>query len=97
MQRVLLCSGQTSVDAVGVAMHDGDMAAQVNQVLDNLETVLREAGFQISDVVRLNYYTTDVEAFITTSAVLGKRLGEAGCRPRGRRRWNPRPGQRRWD
>ena len=61
-------------------MHDGDMAAQANQVLDNLETVLREAGFQISDVVRLNYYTTEVDGFSEAAAVVGGRLAEFGCR-----------------
>ena len=39
-QRVLLCSGQTSVDDVGNPINGGDMAAQVNKSLDNLETVL---------------------------------------------------------
>src|SRR5918997_1504805 len=58
-QRMLVCAGQTSVDAEGRPLHPGDMRAQVNQALDNLETVLGEAGFTLADVVRLNYYTTD--------------------------------------
>ena len=49
------------------------MAAQVGLALDNLETVLKEAGFSLSDVVRLNYYTTDVDAFIQTAQVWGQR------------------------
>lgn len=80
-QRVLLCSGQTSVDAEGRPVHPGDMPAQIIQTLDNLETVLNNAGLNLSDVVRLNYYTTDVDRFMEAAEVLGKRLGEAGCRP----------------
>jgi enamine deaminase RidA (YjgF/YER057c/UK114 family) len=80
-QRVLLCSGQTSVDAEGRPVHPGDMPAQITQTLDNLETVLNNAGLNLSDVVRLNYYTTDVDRFMEAAEVLGKRLGEAGCRP----------------
>ncbi len=80
-QRVLLCSGQTSVDADGRPVHPGDMPAQITQTLDNLETVLNNAGLILSDVVRLNYYTTDVDRFMEAAEVLGKRLGEAGCRP----------------
>jgi enamine deaminase RidA (YjgF/YER057c/UK114 family) len=57
------------------------MAAQVGQALDNLETVLRDAGYSLGDVVRLNYYTTDVDAFLGAAAVGGKRLAAAGCRP----------------
>ena len=38
--RVLYCAGQTSVDAAGAPLHAGDMAAQLTQAFDNLETVL---------------------------------------------------------
>jgi enamine deaminase RidA (YjgF/YER057c/UK114 family) len=57
------------------------MSAQIVQALDNVETVLREAGFNLSDVVRLNYYTTDVEAFIAAGPTLGQRLAAGNCRP----------------
>jgi enamine deaminase RidA (YjgF/YER057c/UK114 family) len=82
-ERVLHCAGQTSVDADGQAMHEGDMGAQVMQALDNLETVLSEAGFSLADLVRLNYYVTDVEAFFQAGEVYGPRLAEAGCRASG--------------
>ena len=79
-RRVLMCSGQTSVDADGTPVHVGDMAGQIGKALDNLETVLSEAGLSLSDVMRLNYYTTDVDGFIESAEVVGKRLGETGCR-----------------
>ena len=80
-ERVLFCAGQTSSDADGNPVHPGDMRAQVGQALDNLETVLRQAGFDLSQVVRLNSYTTDVDAFLGCYDVLTSRLAEAGCRP----------------
>jgi enamine deaminase RidA (YjgF/YER057c/UK114 family) len=80
-KRSLLCSGQTSVDAAGLPLHAGDMAAQIDQALANLETVLGAAGFALSDVVRLNYYTTDVDGFVAAAAAGGRRLAQAGCRP----------------
>src|SRR6187431_2330130 len=70
-ERILYCAGQTSVDAEGNPVHDTDMPAQVDQALNNLEEVLGRAGFQLSDVVRLNYYTTDVDAFIAAGEVWG--------------------------
>jgi enamine deaminase RidA (YjgF/YER057c/UK114 family) len=79
--RTLVCAGQTSVDGDGRPLHPGDMAAQIRQALANLETVLQGAGFALSDVVRLNYYTTDVDAFIASAAAGLGRLVEAGCRP----------------
>jgi enamine deaminase RidA (YjgF/YER057c/UK114 family) len=81
VERVLVCAGQTSVDADGQPLHDGDMGAQIGQALDNVETVLGEAGFELADVIRLNYYVTDVDAFIQAGEVYGAKLAQAGCRP----------------
>src|SRR5262245_3677046 len=80
-RRTLVCSGQTSVDAEGRPLHADDMAAQIRQALANLETVLGQAGFTLADVVRLNYYTTDVDAFRASAAAGLRRLVEARCRP----------------
>ena len=80
-QRTLICSGQTSVDGQGVPVHAGDMAGQIGQALDNLETVLKASDFKLSDVVRLSYFTTDVDAFVQAGHAFGPRLAKAGCRP----------------
>jgi enamine deaminase RidA (YjgF/YER057c/UK114 family) len=80
-QRVLICSGQTSVDEGGRPTHPDDMLAQLNQALDNLEDVLDAAAFQMADVVRMNYYTTDVDALLAVLDELGARLAGSGCRP----------------
>jgi enamine deaminase RidA (YjgF/YER057c/UK114 family) len=80
-ERLVVCAGQVSVDAEGNPLHAGDMRAQVAQTLDNLETVLREAGASLADVVRLTYYVTDLEAFADARPVLGERLRAEGCRP----------------
>ena len=79
--RVVLCAGQTSVDAEGNPMHTGDFRAQTALALDNLETVLGQAGFGLGDVVRLNYYVTDIQAFFGAGDVLRERFQAAGCRP----------------
>ena len=80
-KRFVFCAGQVSVDNEGNPIHAGDMAAQIHQVSDNLETVLNQAGVRVSDVARLTYYTTDIEAFSQAGGVLGERLGQGGCKP----------------
>ena len=80
-QRTIFLAGQGSVDEEGTPVHPGDMEAQLNQTLDNLETVLREAGAGLSDVVRLNIYTTDVDRFFEAFGAAAGRLAQAGCRP----------------
>jgi enamine deaminase RidA (YjgF/YER057c/UK114 family) len=81
IERLLICAGQAAIDAEGRPLHQGDMRAQFIEAMDNLETVLREAGFTLSDVMRLNYFTTDVDRFFEVYDVLGSHLAEAGCRP----------------
>ena len=80
-QRTLFCAGQTSVDEEGRPVYPEDMRAQIIQAMDNLETVLKEAGFELSDVVRLNIYTTDVDRFFEAFDAAVGRMEETGCRP----------------
>ena len=82
-ERMLICSGQTSVDENGTPLHAGDMAAQIGQALDNVETVLKQAGMDLSNVIRLNMYTTDIDAFFANYMVLAQRLAAAGCKQTG--------------
>jgi enamine deaminase RidA (YjgF/YER057c/UK114 family) len=79
--RVLTCAGQTSVNADGEALHEGDMAAQLGQALSNVETVLEQAGMTLANVVHLNLYTTDIDACLQHYPVVAERLGKADCRP----------------
>ena len=82
-ERVLFCAGQTSVDADGAPQHAGDMEAQIGLALDNLEAVLAAADMSLANVVRLNIYTTDVDAFFAGYGVALGRTQAAGVRPPG--------------
>lgn len=79
--RRLICSGQVAVDERGAPQHEGDMRAQLALALDNLETVLAGGGMTLADVVRLNVYTTDVDAFLAAYDVLADRLRAAAVTP----------------
>ena len=57
------------------------MLAQFSKALDNLEQVLAAAGLTLADVVRLNYFVTDVPAFLEAVPLVGPRLRAAGCKP----------------
>jgi enamine deaminase RidA (YjgF/YER057c/UK114 family) len=81
--RILFCAGQTSVDADGAVQHEGDMAAQIDLALSNVEAVLAEAGMSLANVVRLNIYTTDVDAFFAGYGIAAERLAAAGVAPPG--------------
>jgi enamine deaminase RidA (YjgF/YER057c/UK114 family) len=79
-QRVLYCAGQVSVDADGKSVHAGDFRGQLNRTIDNLELVLNKSGFSVSDIVRLNIYTTDLEGFSANRGLILERLVGAGAR-----------------
>ncbi len=81
--RVLFCAGQTSVGPDGRLLHSGDMTAQLERAFDNLEAVLTHAGFTLANVVRLNYYVTDMAAFGKARGVIAERLGAMDVKPAG--------------
>ncbi|ONI91496.1 enamine deaminase RidA [Actinosynnema sp. ALI-1.44] len=53
-------SGQVAIDESGGLVGPGDLAAQTRQCLRNLENVLKASGAGWADVVRFNWYVTDV-------------------------------------
>jgi enamine deaminase RidA (YjgF/YER057c/UK114 family) len=75
--RQLLCSGQDAVDADGNPQHPGDMAAQLELALDNLEAVLAAADMTLANVARLNVYTTDVDEYLKHFARVSDRFGNS--------------------
>jgi enamine deaminase RidA (YjgF/YER057c/UK114 family) len=76
-RRQLVCSGQDAVDADGNPQHQGDMAAQIEMSLDNLEAILAAADMTLANVVRLNVFTTDFDELLKHWASLSNRFGNS--------------------
>ena len=53
-------AGQVALDANGTFVGVGDPAAQARQVFANLDACLKAAGATFADVVKLNFYVTDI-------------------------------------
>ncbi len=78
----IYCAGQVSVDEEGNIIHARDIVGQVRQCFNNLSTVLAEAGADLSHVVRLRYYITDMNAFRDAwPMLLEEILPTYNCRP----------------
>ncbi|MCF2530867.1 RidA family protein [Yinghuangia soli] len=58
--RFVALSGQVALDEKGEVVGPGDPEAQARQVFENLRRCLAAAGATFDDVVKLNYYVTDV-------------------------------------
>jgi 2-iminobutanoate/2-iminopropanoate deaminase len=61
--RFVFLAGQVAYDRQGAGrklVGQGDAAAQVHQAIENIRTLLRQAGGDLADVVELTAYLTDV-------------------------------------
>lgn len=58
--RVVAISGQVALDADGNVVGAGDPRAQAEQVFENLRLALAAAGATLADVIKLNFYATDL-------------------------------------
>lgn len=60
---LLYTSGQVAWNDQGELVGRGDAAAQTRQVLSNVESVLREGGATLADVLKCNVYLADIRYF----------------------------------
>jgi reactive intermediate/imine deaminase len=67
--RVVYISGQVPLDAAGELVGEGDFAAQVRQVFENLTAALTAADASWDDVVKLNYFVRDVGEVASLRAI----------------------------
>lgn len=74
--QVVYLKGQVALDPNGQIVGKGDMAAQVKQVLENIQAVLSHVGGSLADVISLTHYVTDIEAFMVAGAVRLKYFAE---------------------
>ena len=79
--RQLICAGQTAVDGAGTPQHLGDMRGQISLALDNLEAVLTGADMNLSNIIRLGVFVTDVDEALKNFDLLGMRFGPIQCAP----------------
>ncbi len=66
---LMFIAGQVALDGDGNVVGEGDMVAQVRQVLENMKTVLASEGADFSNVVKINIFTTDIDRFRAASDV----------------------------
>lgn len=81
VSRQVICAGQTAVDGDGNPQHPGDMRAQINLALDNMEAVLSAADMNLSNVIKLGIYATDVYEALKNFDLLGMRFGSHQVAP----------------
>lgn len=57
--KIVFIAGQVALDARGQIVGEGDLRAQTQQVLENLNVALGAAGATFDDVVKINIYAVN--------------------------------------
>ena len=73
---MLFISGQVPIDPATGKVVDGDVTAQAEQVMKNLEAILTTAGYDFSHVVKSTCLLSDMANFAAMNAVYGSRFKE---------------------
>ena len=73
---MLYTSGQIGLDPVAGALVAEGVEAQAEQVMKNLSAVLKAAGAEVSDIIKVNIYLTDMGDFPLVNALYADWLGE---------------------
>jgi reactive intermediate/imine deaminase len=69
-------SGQIPLVPGTMALEPGDMCAQIARVFENLKAVANAAGGDLSDIVKLNVFLTDLGHFPVVNEVMSKYFQE---------------------
>jgi 2-iminobutanoate/2-iminopropanoate deaminase len=72
----LFTAGMVPRDPTTNAMVPGDITAQTNRVVDNLEAILKGAGCSLKDVVKVTVYLADINDFAKMNEVMAARFGD---------------------
>jgi 2-iminobutanoate/2-iminopropanoate deaminase len=73
----LFVSGQLPIDPTTGKLVEATIRSQINQVLNNLEAVLKAAGCTFQQVVRCDLFLKDLNDFSLVNEEYGKRFNQA--------------------
>jgi reactive intermediate/imine deaminase len=69
-------SGQIPLDPASMELVDGDMAAQIRRVFDNLSAVAEAAGGSLADIAKLNVFLPDLGHFALVNEIMAEYFSE---------------------
>lgn len=75
VNNTLYISGQICIDPSTGDLKNKDMQEETHQVMQNLRSILQEAGMSFSNVVRTTIFLTDMNRFSEVNEIYGKYFG----------------------
>ncbi len=68
---MLFVSGQIPVNPANGEIAKNDIAAQTKQVMENIKEILKEAGMDLSNIIKCSIFITSMKNFPTINEVYG--------------------------
>jgi 2-iminobutanoate/2-iminopropanoate deaminase len=68
---MLFISGQIAIDPSTGKLVEGGITEQTQQVLKNIAAILKEAGYEFSDVIKTTCILSDINNYAAMNAVYG--------------------------
>ena len=75
--RIIYIAGQVALDRSGKVVGVGDIRAQAQQTFENLKAALEASGATFENVVKLNYYFSDITQLAVVREVRDKFINAA--------------------
>ena len=69
-------SGQVPIDPKSGNVIKDSIESQTHQVINNIESICKEAGKELSDIVKITIYLTNLESFSIVNQVMVDRFSE---------------------
>jgi reactive intermediate/imine deaminase len=76
VDHTIYLSGQIPLVPETMTVIEGDIVAQITQVFDNLKAVAEAAGGDLSDIVKINVFLTDLSNFPMVNEIMGRYFQE---------------------
>ncbi len=67
--QIIYLKGQVSLDRDGTVVGKGDMRAQTQRTLENIQAMLASVGGAMGDVISLTQFVTDIGKFMETGDI----------------------------
>ncbi len=77
---LLFLSGVMPIDPSTNALVESDIVKQTEQVIKNIDALLKEAGYSVEDVVKTTCFLSDINNFAAFNEVYGNYFTSKPCR-----------------
>lgn len=73
---LIFTSGQLPMDPKRGQIIDGDIKEMTTLCLNNVKAILKEAGAEVKDIIKVNIYVTNIEDFSNINEAYAEFFGE---------------------